>query len=231
MIEAKFEAYDLLFVEDEAAIRSNYVRYLKRYFRNVYEAENGEEAYKIYKDKKPKVMIVDINIPKLNGIDLVKKIRENDFNTKIIMLTAHSETHYLLQATELKLTKYLVKPVAREELTQALNLVYQELCKFDISSKEFIYFEENYRWDCEKQELLHFESTVTLTNKERKIVTLLLSKPGNTFSYDDIIRDVWYFSDEEKTDALKTIIKNLRKKLPDNTIKNVFGIGYKIETL
>lgn len=228
MIEAKFEAYDLLFVEDEAAIRSNYVRYLGRYFRNVYEAENGEEAYKIYKDKKPKVMIVDINIPKLSGIDLVKKIREHDFSTKIIMLTAHSETHFLLQATELKLTKYLVKPVAREELTQALNLVYQELCKFDISSKEFIYFEENYRWDCEKQELLHFESSVTLTNKERKILILLLSKVGNTFSYDAIIRDVWYFSDEEKTDALKTIIKNLRKKLPDNTIKNVFGIGYKI---
>ena len=231
MIQANFQEFELLFVEDEAAIRSNYVRYLKRYFKNVYEAADGEEAYKLYKEKKPKVMIVDINLPKLNGIELVQRIREHDFATKIVMLTAHSDTHYLLQAAELKLTKYLVKPVAREDLTGALNQVYQELSKFDISSKEFIYFPEEFRWDCSKQELFHSQSSITLTNKERKIITLLLSKPGNTFTYDEIIRDVWYFSDEEKIDALKTIIKNLRKKLPDDTIKNVFGIGYKIEVL
>jgi DNA-binding response OmpR family regulator len=71
--------------------------------------------------------------------------------------------------------------------------------------------------------------TVALTHKETKVLSILCSNPNKTFTYDDIIFDVWYEDEDNKTDALKTIIKNLRKKLPENTIKNVFGIGYKVE--
>jgi len=72
-MQIKDNLYDLLFVEDEKPIRDNYVTYLKRYFKNVYEAEDGEHAYTVYKEKKPQLMIVDINIPKMNGLELVKK--------------------------------------------------------------------------------------------------------------------------------------------------------------
>ena len=101
--------YDILFIEDEEAIRANYVKYLQRHFRNVYEAQDGEEAYEIYKKKKPHILVVDINIPKLNGIELLKKIREDDHTTKALMLTSHTDTNYLLDAASLQLTKYLIK--------------------------------------------------------------------------------------------------------------------------
>ena len=221
--------YDILFVEDEKAIRVNYVKYLQRYFKNVYEAEDGEGAYEIYKAKKPHIMIIDINLPKLNGIDLLKKIREKDHSTKVLMLTSHTDTGYLLDAASLQLTKYLVKPISREDLKNALNLVEEELSKFTITEKKRLTLKDNFSWDYDSNELYDDNYLVLLTNKERKILTILFSDINRTFTYDDIIIDVWYDLDEDKVAALKTIIKNIRKKVPENTIKNVFGEGYKIE--
>jgi DNA-binding response OmpR family regulator len=228
MNEETKNLYDVLFIEDEKAIKENYVRYLKRYFSNVYEAENGEEAYKIYKEKKPHILIIDINIPKLNGIELLKKIREEDHTTKAIMLTAHSDTSYLLEASSLKLTKYLVKPISREELKNALKLVLSELSKFSTSSKKKLELGDGYYWDYTLEELFLADKPIVLTNKEKKTVTLLFSNLNKTFTYDEIIIEIWYDDEENKLDALKTIIKNLRKKLPKEIITNIYGLGYKV---
>lgn len=219
--------YNILFVEDEKEIRDNYVKYLQRHFSKVYEAVDGADGYKVYKEKQPEIMIVDINIPKLNGIELVKKIRENDQKTKVIMLTAYSDVKYLLEAAELKLVKYLIKPISREELKEALDLAINEFAKFDIVAKDVLHLEDGYTWDC-KAELMKYGNTeVSLTNKEKQIMSLLLSNPNNVFTYDDIIMHVWEDYEDDKLSPLKTIVKNIRKKLPKNTIKNVFGVGYK----
>ena len=222
--------FDILFVEDEKAIRDNYVRYLKKYFANVYEAEDGESAYEIYRDKKPHILIVDLNIPKLNGLELLSKIREIDHSVKAIMLTAHTEEKYLLEATSLKLTKYLVKPVNRTALKNALDLAVSELSSFDVVSKNIIILKEDCSWNYDVEELQKSGTSVLLTNKERKILSLLFTNINNVLTYDKIVIDVWYDYEDDKIDALKTIIKNLRKKLPKDTIKNVFGVGYKIES-
>ena len=219
--------YDILFIEDEKAIRDNYVEFLKRYFRNVYEAEDGEEAYKIYIEKAPDILIVDINIPKLNGIDLLKKIRKKDHRTKAIMLTAHSDTSYLLEAVGLKLTRYLVKPVTRAQLKEALNLVLEELKQYDVLPKQILVLKDGFTWNYETNELIN-KDEVVLTEKEKKLLMLLLSNINTTYSYEDIIDELWQTFDDDKIIPLKTIIKNLRKKLPKDTIKNVFGVGYKI---
>ncbi len=222
--------FDILFVEDEDALRENYVRYLKRHFRNVYEAEDGEKAYKIYKEKKPHILIIDINIPKINGLELLRKIREYDHTTKAIMLTAQSGNNDLLEAVSLKLTKYLIKPVTRDELKGALNLAVDELSNFDVLSKKILFLKDQFSWDYNSRELFQNNEPIILTNKERKILSLILSNISKTFTYDEIIYYVWADdNDEDKSDALKTIIKNLRKKLPYDTIVNVYGSGYKIE--
>ena len=219
--------YDILFIEDEKAIRDNYVEFLKRYFRNVYEAEDGEEAYEIYREKAPDILIVDVNIPKLNGIDLLKKIRKQDHRTKAIILTAHSDTSYLLEAVGLKLTRYLVKPVTRAQLKDALNLVLEELKQYDVLPKQILVLRDGFTWNYETKELFN-KVEVILTDKEKALLSLLLSNISLTHTYQDIIDELWQTFDDDKIVPLKTIIKNLRKKLPKDMIKNVFGIGYKI---
>jgi YesN/AraC family two-component response regulator len=79
----------ILYAEDEIETRKNYGNYLKRNFKEVYIAQNGEEALDYYEKFEPNIMLLDINMPFINGLALTKKIRENDKKTRIIILTAH----------------------------------------------------------------------------------------------------------------------------------------------
>lgn len=221
--------YKILFVEDEQLIRENYVTYLKMFFSEVYEAENGEKAYDIYKQKKPDIMIVDINIPKLSGLELLRKIRENDYNTKAIVLTAHTDKTFLLEATSLKLTRYLVKPVSRKDLKEALKDTIDELLKYNILPIQKINLTDDYSWDFQLNELKHHNKNVELTNKEKIFLKLLFSHKNRVFTYDEIFEYIWQYEDSISIDGLKNMVKRLRKKLPENTILNVFNEGYKVD--
>ena len=220
--------YKILFVEDEQAIRENYVTYLKMLFSEVYEAENGEKAYELYKLKKPDIMIIDINIPKLNGLDLLEKIRENDYSTKAIILTAYTDKSFLLKAAELKLTKYLVKPVTRKDLKEAIDLTINELLRFNVIAIQKIDLSDEYSWNFQLRELKHHNRIVELTNKEKILLGLLFSHKNRVFTYDEISEYVWGYDDSITLNGLKNIVKRLRKKLPEDTILNIFNEGYKI---
>ncbi len=219
--------YSILFVEDEKEIRDNYTKYLKRHFSEVYEAEDGLEGYEIYKDKKPELMIVDINLPKMNGIELLQKIRQTDHSVKVIMLTANSDQTNLLSATELKLVKYLVKPITRDDLKNALDMAIEEYSKFEVISKKVLHLSDNYTWNFDLEELYYNNDMVSLTQKEQKLLNLLFLKPNRTISYEQILLEVWEDEIDAKIDSVKTVVKNVRRKLPKDIIKNVFGIGYK----
>ena len=148
--------------------------------------------------------------------------------TKAIIMTAHSDNSFLFEAVTLKLTKYLVKPVNRKDLKDALELVIDELLNFDIQSIRKIELPENYSWDLTIKELKHYNKIVDLTNKEKLFLDLLLSKKNKVFTYDDIFEYVWNFEDEINLNGLKNLVKRLRKKVPENLILNVFNEGYKI---
>ena len=222
-------SYTLLYVEDEDDVRENYSQYLSRYFHTIYEAQNAKEALSIYKKEKPDILIIDIHLPGISGLEFLKTIRETDHTTKAIMLTAHSDVETLLKATELKLTKYLVKPVSRSELKNALFLAVDEIENYTIQTNKIIKMKNDYYWDQEHKKLLCHNKEHILTNKEIELLTLLASNVNKTFSVQEIIFELWYDSDEPKESALKTLIKGLRKKLPEGSIKNIFGVGYKIE--
>ncbi|MGB5919321.1 response regulator transcription factor [Arcobacter sp.] len=221
--------YKVLFVEDEEIIRENYTTYLKMLFKEVYEAKDGEIALKLYKEKKPDIMIIDIHLPKLNGIELLKKIRENDHSTKAIMLTAHTDKTFLLDAAALKLTKYLVKPISRKELKDALNESIEELSNYDILPIKKINLKDNYIWNTELQELKNNSKLIELTSKEKKLLTILLSRKDKVFSYDEIFDYFWREEESFTLNSLKNLVKRLRKKLPEDTIINQFNEGYKIK--
>ncbi len=223
-------AYTVLFVEDEVKVRKNYVMYLEMIFDSVYEASDGEEAYTIYKEKKIDILIVDINIPKLNGLELLAKIREDDYIVKAIVLTAHKDTDFLLQATRLQLTDYLVKPISRLALKKALDKVISELENFTTTAIKTKSLKDGCIWNYDKEELVCNGKTVQLTNKEKILFSLFMSNLNAVLSVDSILYSVWNDNLEVNTDVFKTVLKNLRRKLPEGIIKNIHGIGYKIVT-
>ena len=125
--------YTVLFAEDEEIIRNSYLNFLSLYFETVIVAKDGEEALKLYKKHNPDLVITDIVMPKIDGLTLIKMIRQNDDITRTILLTAYSEQEQLLKATELNITKYLIKPVKKQALKEALDRAIFQLEKINNS--------------------------------------------------------------------------------------------------
>ncbi|MDH5465007.1 MAG: response regulator, partial [Thiovulaceae bacterium] len=143
----------ILYIDDEEAIRRNAVEYLNFHFREVHEASDGLQGYEVYKNISPDVIITDIQMPKLNGLEMIQKIRQTDQSTKIIVATAFLDPEYLLLAVELGLIKYLIKPITEDKLMPVLkrclkfieerNSIFKIDCKrrFDLFNRTL--FEED----------------------------------------------------------------------------------------
>ncbi len=222
----KISNLTLLFVEDERDIRERYCQILAQKFDNIYQASNGEEAYTVFCNKRPNILIVDINMPKIDGLEFVKKIRTIDKNCKVIILTAHTKVEYLLKATELNLTKYLVKPVNRRELNEAIDLAMCELGLFEVHNKKILNLKDGYIWNFTRKCLFLNNKEVMLTKKEKEILNNIFLNPSIELTYDALISSVWDDYTSDHKDTLKTMVANLRKKLPKDTIQTVYGIGY-----
>lgn len=134
----------ILYIEDEEIIRDNAVKYLNFYSNHVYSALDGIDGYKKYLDIKPDIIICDIIMPNLNGLELIEKIRRTDLDTQIIILTARINTEYLMKAVELGLIKYLTKPFDENKLLKALNTAAKFIKK---KKSNIIKFDKNIVYD------------------------------------------------------------------------------------
>jgi len=112
---------NLLYVEDEEKVRELLAPRLERAVNNLYVAKDGEDGYLQYSKFKPDLILTDISMPKLNGIEMSKKIREENLIIPIIMLSAHSDTSFLLDAIEYGITDYLTKPINKQKLFDTLE--------------------------------------------------------------------------------------------------------------
>ncbi len=217
--------FTLLYAEDESQVQVKMAEYFETYFKKVYCASDGHEALELHQQHLPDVVILDINMPKVNGLEVAQKIRKRDTRTRIIMLTAHTEKELLLQATEIDMSRYLIKPVAPYDLKQALDKVASELIftsnKCIKLSPDTTYFVENSTWISNVRE-------IDLSPKEQKLISLLVSKRGTCVTFEDIMANIWdnSFDDEISKDSVKAQISHLRKKIPNMYLENIYGKGY-----
>ena len=219
------KSYTILYVEDELEVQANMSEYLESYFKKVYVASDGNEALLLYKKFTPDVLLLDINLPNLDGLSVAKKVREKDKNIPILMLTAHTDEKKLLDALELRLTKYLVKPVSPKAFKEALDILVIEL--MDLSTI-VITLGDNHVWNRHTKQLLKVEKEIKLAQKESILLELFINHRGFCVTYADIMAVVWKdnFLEEISIDSVKNQVSNLRKKLPKDSIKNVYGKGY-----
>jgi DNA-binding response OmpR family regulator len=192
-------------------------------FKETYEAKNGEAGYEIYVEKKPDIILTDIKMPKMNGIELSKKIRENDKTTKIIISSAFSDEQYLLDAVELELERYIVKPLTKRNLIPAL-----EKALSSIVVKETILLSKDFYYNDSTSLFYYKDSVIEMTKKELLFLTLLVKNKDTIVTYERIEHEVW---DDEymSINSLRTTIGFLRKKIPFNVIGNISNMGYKLK--
>lgn len=220
--------YTILYVEDEPSIQKNIQEYLEGFFKEVYVASDGKEGLEKYLEHKPQVLLLDIDIPYMDGLTLAKKIRQNDKTVSIIMLTAFTEQEKLLRATELKLLKYLVKPLDLNAFQETLALLAEELCS---TFGHKVFLGEGYVWQKDKKQLTYKNDIMDLTAKEQHLLDLLVRHKNTSLSFEDIMAHVWEdeFDREISVNCVKNVVSDLRKKLPAHAIKSIYGKGYMLQ--
>lgn len=121
---------NILYVEDDLSIQRTMTKYLNKFFLTVTIASNGNEALKLYEKDKFDIVITDLSMPQMNGLDMIEKIQQKDENQAIIITTAHGESNFLLSAIRAHVDGYLIKPFDYEELNFELFKTSQKIVKF-----------------------------------------------------------------------------------------------------
>ena len=220
----KLQSLTLLYAEDEVGIRQNIADSLRYYVKEVYEAKDGEEAYSIYLEKNPDIILSDIHMPNVNGLDFIKKVREVNRTIPVVMITAYTDKEYLLEAVELHMEKYIVKPIDLDELFEVLNKCIDIL---DSNKKISLKVDENYTYDYDLKELRYKDESIILNKKEMIFLEVLISNSNRIVNYEELQDKVW--ANDIMTDsALRSLVRNLRKKLPTDLIHNLSGVGYRL---
>lgn len=217
--------YTILYVEDDEEVRKVAVEYLNRICKKVYEAENGKVALNIWRDEKPDIIITDISMPKMNGIDMARYIRSEDQKTPIIVATAYTDQDYLMKAVELQLVKYIVKPITKDKLMGALEMSLQRM---EDKSKFALPLSETCAYNAFSKEIICDGQPVKLTKNELLFLDLLAFNTSRVVTYEEIEAQVWPY-EGMSSDAIRSLVRALRKKLPDDALENISGVGYKLK--
>lgn len=220
----------LLLVEDSIQLNKALTTVLKRNSYIVDSAFDGEEALLYIDQYKYDIIILDIMLPKINGLDVLKRVRTNKIDTPIIMLTAKSTTEDKIHGLDLGADDYLPKPFVVEELLARIRALLRRQPAYEEESKlEFgdIVLDSN---NCC---LVNNEKKVTLMNKELQIITLLMKANGNVVSQDTISKNVWDIESYSTSENVWVFISYLRKKLESINskvkIKSIRYQGYYLE--
>lgn len=221
----------VLICDDQPVVHETLSVYLEAESFSFSSAYNGVEALAHAKEDAPDIMILDIMMPEMSGIDVCREIRK-DSSLPIIMLTAKGEEIDRILGLELGADDYIVKPFSPREVVARIKAVLRRMSEQSESPSQVLRF-GGLEINLNSYEVRLNGEIVSCTPKEVEILHLLASHPGQVFDREHILSKVWgydYFGD---TRAVDTQIKRIRQKLPGEegswNIKTVYGVGYKFE--
>jgi len=212
----------ILYAEDEKGVRESVSSVMELYVDKVFGASDGQEALEYYNLYKPDILLLDICMPKKDGLEVLREIRKTDMHTPVIIMTAHTEKYYLLQAVELYITKYLIKPFNKKTLFDALNECLHVMVK-DLGEK--IELSEQSTYDFVNKTIILKDKVTKLNKKEISLLELLIKRAPNVITYEEIEYHVWDSFDVSK-EAFKSLLKDLRKKVGSDIVCNRQEVGY-----
>ncbi len=222
----------ILICDDDPVVHESLKIYIENEGYSCVSAYNGEEALDVLKTLQPALMVLDIMMPKLNGLDVCKEVRKTS-NMPIIMLTAKGEEIDRILGLELGADDYIVKPFSPREVVARIKAVRRRIMEnVQLGKSSTINF-DSLEISLKQYQVKYDNKVIFSTPKEVEILYLLASNPGQVFSREQILDRVWgtdYFGDTRTVD---THIKRIRSKLPQDGVNwgvhTIYGIGYKFE--
>lgn len=215
----------ILIVEDEHKIASSIKKGFEQESWVCDVAFDGEDGYDLAVSESYDVIVLDLMLPKKDGISIAKDLRHEGIHTPILMLTAKGEIDDKVIGLNSGADDYLVKPFAFEELiarVQALSRRPEQIqnSKLKISNLEI---------DIKNQEVYKDGVLIQLSKKEFQLLEYLIKNKGKTLSKDDIISHVWSYESNILPNTIEVFVKYLRNKLGEDLIKTIRGFGYVIK--
>lgn len=215
----------ILLIEDDIQLNTTITKFLNRRDNDVVSLEDGNSAIDLIDDEKFDLYIIDINIPNINGLDIVKYIRQKDTTTPIIMITASLELDNFKTAFANGCNEYIKKPFYLEELKIRIENLFNKK-----SEDTIIRISDTITFDTEYEELVVGGVVKRLRKKEKRFLTLLLQNINKTVLKETIENYVWE-NEIKESYPLQQLIYDLRKQF-DNGEKYIFadkGLGYRFE--
>ena len=226
-------ATHVLVVDDEPTVREVVAGYLRRDGHRVSEAGDGPAALALLDDETFDLVVLDMMLPGVNGLDILRRIRSNG-DMPVIMLTARAEESDRVAGLELGADDYVVKPFSPRELAARVNGVLRRAAPKVPAVSDTLEF-EGLVIDNRSREVRLDGELVEMTPKEFEVLAHLAASPRQVFSRADLLRDVWQSSPDWQDPATVTVhVRRIRNKIePDpetpRWITTVWGVGYRFE--
>jgi two-component system alkaline phosphatase synthesis response regulator PhoP len=218
----------ILLVDDEPDILEIVSYNLKNEGYQVYTAQNGEEALKKAKKRKPDLVILDVMMPVMDGIEACERMRKMSEldNTIITFLTARGEDYSMIAGFDAGADDYITKPVKPRVLVSKVKSLLRRRDNMEEDGSNVVKIGE-LTIDRDQYKIIYQKEEMILPRKEFELLSLLTTKPGKVFKREEILDTVWGNEVIVGGRTIDVHIRKLREKLGDDKFKTVKGVGYK----
>lgn len=223
----------VLIADDEKHIREILKMYCEKEGFDVIEAADGAEAILKVQSEKPDILILDIMMPVIDGLEVCKQVRKMS-DLPIIMLTAKDEDDDRILGLEIGADDYITKPFNSREVVARIKAVLRRAGAQEKQEGRSRVEYDGLTIDMEEYQVVAFGQKMTFTAKEMELLWCLATNPGKAFSRNQLLETIWGYSYYGDTRTVDTHIKRIRQKLniPENSkwdITTIWGVGYKFE--
>ena len=225
-IQARTRSMRALYVEDDNEVRQQTAKILKLFFHQVIDCGDGREGIDKFKAGKIDIVFTDINMPGINGLEMLERIKQIDPSVKTVIFSAYDESKFFTKAISIGVDGYILKPFATEDLLSVLEKITQSI---EIKPGKFIYLSGDFVWDKQSLTLCKAGEIIKLTKNETSLLQLLLSSSGRIASGLEIENELFedYGGYDDK--RVRNIISRFHRKIGYKLIENIYSQGYRIK--
>jgi len=213
----------ILLLEDDLMLSEVIVEHLEAYDYNVTTRFDGIEAEDILFETKFDLLLLDVNVPLLNGFELLKSLRTSGNSTPAIFITSMNTPQDVLEGFEIGANDYLKKPFEMIELKARIDNIKRQ---FKIDRSDIVNISSTQQYDVARHLLEVEGKEIKLSKKEGEFLAYFLQHRGEVLSADKLMVNVWSYETAPSGATLRTYIKNLRKHLGEDAISTIRGVGY-----
>ena len=217
----------VLYIENDVELRDKYTNLMHSNGLNVLKTDNMATGYDLFRTHKVDIILVDLDLPNHDGLEFIRFLRDKEIQTPAIVATTSTDKNVLLEAINLEITRYLVKPFSNSELLESLRIAKKKLSNILFTTVTPLHDEFSYDLINKSINNPNGES-IQLSKKEYLLIELLLKNKRQLIPYEEIEQIIWQ-DNPMSIDALRTLVRGIRKKTYTHIITNQNGVGYKID--